>query len=146
MLGYSAGKLNTNVAPLLFELFEHQILPSCASMMLLEMSNPSPVHLSDFVANLLKCLGMNWINSRPAVLGCNYCITVPPFNGCRNGHVLCELDGIVWQVCQNLCCPSTASFTKMYIGLHSTLTLALQSWLSICCSTPSATSLEFFHV
>jgi hypothetical protein len=51
------GRLNVNVAPLRPVLFSADILPPCASTILLEMYNPNPIPLSDFVTNLVNNLG-----------------------------------------------------------------------------------------
>jgi hypothetical protein len=55
---FTIGKLKANVAPLPSELFSAHILPPCASTMLFDMNNPSPVPpASDFVANFVKSFG-----------------------------------------------------------------------------------------
>ena len=58
LLLLSIDKLKANVAPLPSLLFSAQILPPCASTILLDMNNPRPVPLwSDFVANFENSLG-----------------------------------------------------------------------------------------
>ena len=50
--------VNVKVAPLPSRLFSAQMLPPCASMIFLEINNPKPVPVSDFVTNLVNSLGM----------------------------------------------------------------------------------------
>src|SRR3954451_8827227 len=50
---FTIDKLNANVAPLLSELFSARILPPWASIIPLHIYNPSPVPVSDLVANIL---------------------------------------------------------------------------------------------
>jgi hypothetical protein len=50
--------VNVKVAPLPSRLFSAQMLPPCASMILLEINNPKPVPVMDFVTNLVNSLGM----------------------------------------------------------------------------------------
>src|SRR5215211_1245850 len=52
----SKGILKVNVAPLLSLLFLAQILPPCASIMLLDMNNPRPVPVWDLLVNFVKSL------------------------------------------------------------------------------------------
>jgi hypothetical protein len=51
------GRVKANVAPLPSALFLAHILPPCDSTMYLEIYNPNPVPLSDFVANLENIFG-----------------------------------------------------------------------------------------
>jgi hypothetical protein len=46
-----------NVAPFSFELFSAHIFPPCASTILLDMNNPSPVPETDLEANFENNLG-----------------------------------------------------------------------------------------
>jgi len=55
--GYK-GSLKVNVAPFPSLLFSAQILPPCASIMLLEMNSPRPVPVWDLVVNFVKSLDM----------------------------------------------------------------------------------------
>jgi hypothetical protein len=48
------GSLKVNVAPFLSLMFSAQILPPCASIMLLEMNNPRPVPVWDLLVNFKK--------------------------------------------------------------------------------------------
>ena len=49
--------VNVKVAPLPSRLFSAQMLPPCASMILLEINNPKPVSSYDFETNIENNLG-----------------------------------------------------------------------------------------
>jgi hypothetical protein len=68
--------LNVNVAPLPPVLFSAHILPPCASMILLEIYNPNPVPLSDFLVNFVNNLG-NISGSMPVPVSSIVIITEP---------------------------------------------------------------------